>query len=415
MQNSFNYNDLSKQAYNYLKDQLHYKYTTIRHYRYRWLPVKDFMEENGISSLDSNVCFNYIIKLLGGRTHEQLIENEKLIVKSVSVLQEFIETGKFVPKKKIRHLDGEIGTAIKEYLDGKEKQGIRKNTIEKNEAHYSSFNLFLARNNVLRIKDIKPKYIIDFIGVLDVKHPAKIHDTLSDLRQFFIFLYNRNYIDADLEKHVPRDNYLSNSKLPSYYSEQELMTLLDYIDRGTKVGKRDYAIINLAARLGLRASDIAFLKFSNLKWENSTINLTQYKTGQKLILPILPHIGNSILDYIQYGRDKSNQQYIFLQAIFPFKPMTPQSISGLVQRHFKNSGLPILYRRHGCHALRHSLVKELLMKGQPLPIITEVLGHKNIESTKHYIRIDESKLRLCVLDVPPVSIGFYKEGGNRYE
>ena len=182
------------------------------------------------------------------------------------------------------------------------------------------------------------------------------------------------------------------AKLPAYYTEEEIEKLLKSVDRGNIVGKRDYAILVIAAYLGLRASDIAHLRFENLHWAHNTIFLRQYKTGKNISLPLLPVVGNALLDYIQYGRPKSDEQYIFLLVISPFLPIRPQAIAGLINRRFSYAGFKSTTRRHGGHALRNSLVKELLNNKQSLPVISEVLGHKNTSSTRHYIRIDSETL-----------------------
>jgi integrase/recombinase XerD len=168
----------------------------------------------------------------------------------------------------------------------------------------------------------------------------------------------------------------------------------------------------LAAYLGLRASDIARLRFENLHWDQSTIILRQYKTGKNITFPLLPVIGNALLDYIQYGRPKSDEQYIFLLVISPFLPIRAQNIAGMINRRFSCAGFKSSNRRSGGHALRHSLVKELLNNKQSLPVISEVLGHKNTNSTRHYIRIDTESHGQCALDVPLVNTVFYNQGGG---
>jgi len=412
MQNRPNYTDAALGAYGYLKDRLDYKSVTLRHYRRRWLPLKDFMEANGTMELDPMVCQDYLIRFYNGRSHRDLTENEKLIVKAVSVLNEFVETGQIIPKRKILHLDGEIGTAMKDFLESKAVLKVKKNTLDKNASHYSTFNLFLASRGIRKIDDIDPRSILDFIGTLDIRHPAKTHDTLADLRLFFSHLFDTGSTVQNLSQYVPADNYRGGPRLPSRYNESEIISLLATVDRGTKLGKRDYAILVMAARLGLRASDIARLEFSNLHWENGTITLTQFKTQKTITLPLLPNVGNAILDYIQYGRGISDEKNVFLQAVHPYMAMNPQNISGMVQRYFKKSGLSAKDRRHGCHALRHSLVKELLGQGRPLPVITEILGHRHVDSARYYIHIDETKLRQCTLDVPGVPAGFYRQEGG---
>jgi integrase len=87
---------------------------------------------------------------------------------------------------------------------------------------------------------------------------------------------------------------------------EEIEKLIASVDRNHAVGKRDHAIILLAARLGLRASDIANLKFENILWEQSSIHLTQFKTRNKIILPLLSEVGNAIVDYLKYGRQSKS-------------------------------------------------------------------------------------------------------------
>jgi integrase len=172
----------------------------------------------------------------------------------------------------------------------------------------------------------------------------------------------------------------------------------------------------LAARLGLRASDIANLKFENILWEQSSIHLTQFKTGKKIELPLLSEIGNSLIDYLKYSRPKSDNQFVFLCAHSPFNSINTSVITRIVQNTFVKTGINTKGRRHGPHALRHSLAGRLLEKQITLPVISEVLGHENTESTRFYLRIDLTSLRRCVLEVPTVSQDFYfQKGGYFYE
>lgn len=412
MQQNFDYEKITSKAYDYLKVQFSYKYVTLRHYRSRWLPVKDYMEKNGLKFISPAVCKSFLNQLYNGRLHRELSDIEKLIEKSVSVLCEFIETGTVVRKCKVRYLDGPVGSAMKDFLAYKQSRRLKKITIDKIEGHLSAFNFWLSVNNTFSIQDIGHRHIIDFIKSLESHKKSLIHDTLMDLRGFFTFLYDGGIITTNIANFIPKDNYQKQAKLPSYYAEEEIGRLLNSIDRGNIVGKRDYAILLLAAYLGLRASDIARLKFENLRWDLQTIVLKQYKTGKDIILPLLPIVGNALIDYIQYSRPVSDQQYIFLLVTSPFLPIRPQTIAGMINRRFSNAGFKSPNRRYGGHALRHSLVKELLNNRQSLPVISEVLGHKNTNSTRHYIRIDNESLSQCALEVPPVNPTFYTQEGG---
>lgn len=412
MQTNFNFPEVTSTALEFLEKKLNYKYVTLRHYRSRWLFIKEYMESHKLDSLNPAVCRDYLLSLYDGRKHSDLSVNEKLIEKSIAVLSEFMKTGAIQKKSKIIYLDGPIGILMKDFLSFKESRRISRLTLDKVESHMSKFNFWLSANEILNISEIKETHIIGFLRSLDPGKKALIHDTLMDLRGFFTFLSDKGILKKDYALFIPKDNYKSQSEIPSYYTEDEIGQLFNSIDRGTSIGKRDYAILSLAAYLGLRASDIARLKFENIHWDKSVITLQQYKTGRNINHPLIPVVGNAILDYIQYGRPQSNEKNIFLLALSPYLPVKSRSIATMVNRRFVNSNLNIDNRRHGGHALRHSLVKELLNNKQALPVITEVLGHKSTASTRHYIRIDTDSLRQCALDVPSVDPVFYAQGGR---
>jgi len=412
MQNNFDYEEITSKAYNYLKEEFSYKYVTLRHYRSRWLPVKEYIEKSRLKFINPALCKEFLLEFYKGRTHEELTEKEKLIEKAVFVLSEFMETGSVQRKYKVRYLDGSIGLMMKDFLAYKRSHRLREVTLDKIESHMSNFNFWLSTNGILSINDIKHHHIITFIKSLDPNKKSLIHDTLMDLRGFFKFLYEKGIISTNISTFIPKDNYQKQAKLPAYYTEEEIEKLLKSVDRGNIVGKRDYAILVLATYLGLRASDIARLRFENLHWDENTINLRQYKTDKNISLPLLPVVGNALLDYIQYGRPKSDDQYIFLLVISPFPPVRPQTIACMINRRFSYAGFKSTDRKHGGHALRHSLVKELLNNKQSLPVISEVLGHKNTTSTRHYIRIDTESLGQCALEVPLVNPLFYNQEGG---
>ncbi len=412
MQNNFDYEEITSKAYNYLKEEFSYKYVTLRHYRSRWLPVKEYMENRELKFISSALCKDFLLEFYKGRTHEELTDNEKLIEKSVSVLSEYIATGSVQRKCKVRYLDGSIGLLMKAFLTFKRSRRLREVTLNKIESHMSNLNFWLSTNGIFSIHDISCHHIITYIKSLDPNKKSLIHDSLMDLRGFFKFLYEKGIISTNIATFIPKDNYQKRAKLPAYYTEEEIEKLLRSVDRGNIVGKRDYAILVLAAYLGLRASDIARLRFENLHWDQNTIILRQYKTGKNITLPLLAVVGNALLDYIQYGRPKSDEHYIFLLVISPFLPVRPQTIAGMINRRFSYAGFKSINRRHGGHALRHSLVKELLNNNQSLPVISEVLGHKNTNSTRHYIRIDTQSLGQCALEVPLVDPLFYNQEGG---
>jgi integrase len=172
----------------------------------------------------------------------------------------------------------------------------------------------------------------------------------------------------------------------------------------------------LASRLGLRASDIAHLTFSNIDWENSTIALSQFKTGKKIELPLLTDVGEAIIDYLKYGRKKSGSPKVFLYTRAPFTAMANAAVASVIGRTVNASGVDTTGRKHGAHALRHSLASRFLENREPMPVISEALGHQHTSTTMSYFRIDVGALRECALIIPLVDTSFYEQkGGAFYE
>jgi len=112
----------------------------------------------------------------------------------------------------------------------------------------------------------------------------------------------------------------------------EVKQIESSVIRSSAVGKRNYALVLLATRLGLRSSDIACLSFASLDWGNSRITLTQYKTGKEIELPLLAEIGEAIINYLKFGRTQSDSSYVFLSARAPYRPMTGVSVSSAVRQ-----------------------------------------------------------------------------------
>lgn len=175
--------------------------------------------------------------------------------------------------------------------------------------------------------------------------------------------------------------------------------ILDAIDFGNPCGKRNYAIVLLLARCGLRAGDIADLRFSDIDWETQTISRIQQKTGNVLGLPLFNDVGEAIIDYLKNSRPESNSDHVFIQHKPPFTHFGGSAVGSMVNHLIWKAGQKTGKRKCGSHALRHSLASRLLENDVPLPVISEILGHTNTKTTMEYLRIDVERLRACALEV----------------
>jgi integrase len=161
--------------------------------------------------------------------------------------------------------------------------------------------------------------------------------------------------------------------IPSVYSPEEIEQLLASVNRDDESGKRDYAIILIAARLGLRASDIAALTFDCLRLEKGTVEIVQKKTNTPHIVPLTDEVKTAIFDYVDNARPKSDERRIFLNLRGYGTPM-PASIGGIVHKAFIRSGVDCKDRRSCSHALRASLATALLAEGNDYYTVQSALG-----------------------------------------
>lgn len=144
--------------------------------------------------------------------------------------------------------------------------------------------------------------------------------------------------------------------------------------------------------------------------------ITQQKTGNMVKLPLIPEVGNALIEYLQDERVTGMSNYVFLTLKAPYERISRDTIYDGFQTAIRASKVNVERRHHGMHAMRHSLATQLLKKDIQLPVISDILGHSNTQSTMNYLRVDMENLKKCLLEVPPVSSSFYtQKGGILYE
>lgn len=201
----------------------------------------------------------------------------------------------------------------------------------------------------------------------------------------------------------PSISVYKDRKIPEYYTSDEIKAILDAIDRSNPVGKRDYAMILIGAKYGMRIGDIRRLQFHEVDFQKNTINIVQQKTDKPLALPLLPDVGWALIDYLKCGRPKSDSTYIFLRHVVPFERLGDNDNMEYVLRKYANSAGVFKSRTHkrsSFHMLRYSLASDLLSQNISLTTILGILGHSELNVTSKYTRLDTYHLKECALEVP---------------
>ena len=217
---------------------------------------------------------------------------------------------------------------------------------------------------------------------------------ISCVRLFLRFLYERSLTATDLSLSLP-ELVAARKMFHEGFTEDELDRLLAHPDRDTAIGKRAYAMMVLAAQSGLRACDVVRLELGSIDWRTREIRLIQHKTSEPLSLPLEPESGNAIADYILDGRPDTAISNIFLCHTGVIRPLDARSASAVISKHMKQTEVPA--KRRAFHALRRTFGTRLLQNEVSFELIQQLLGHRDMDSMKPYLSIDEQGLKLCAL------------------
>jgi site-specific recombinase XerD len=340
-------------------------------------------------------------------------EREK--IRSVQVLDDMLLLGKirkrcFTPVE--HRLDGEIGKDMEKLICHLTNMRRSRTTISDYRLYLSEFLMHLYAMGAGHTSEITEKHIIDHISSLRY---SRIN-VISSLNVLFHFWKEEHVIGKDFTPLFHSFSAKRRERVPSFYSREEVQKIEGSISRTSPVSRRNYAMLLLASRLGLRASDIAGLRFCDINWDAGNITLTMRKTGKNINLPLLPEVGNAIIDYLRYGRPESGLNQVFVSSRAPYAGAAKSMVCSAINASIVKSGVDVSLRHHGPHSLRHSLATALMEQGSPLPVISEVLGHRSTETTMVYIKMDVPDMKKCAMPVPPVSEDFYNQrGGAFYE
>jgi site-specific recombinase XerD len=220
----------------------------------------------------------------------------------------------------------------------------------------------------------------------------------SALRSFFRFLLQQALITTDLAQCVPTPARRRLSTLPKFISADDVEHLLHCVDQKTPEGRRNYAILQLLARLGLRAAEVATLTLNDFDWDAGEI-IVRGKCGRCDRLPLPYEVGQAIANYLRDGRPFCSTRRVFVRHRAPQRGfVNGEAVGTIVRRALDRAGLNPAIK--GAHLLRHSLATRLLRNGASLAEIGELLRHRNLNTTQIYAKVDESALRKLALPWP---------------
>ena len=384
-----------------------YKKSTLINYRKTLEKIGLYMKVCSISNYSEDVGLEYYNRYI--HEHKLGTSRQAAIHTVIHRLNDFYLSNEYFLQAitKIELLPSNYEKFISQYILHCYRQGNKDNTIKRK---CQFVRLFLKNCITQGCSDVillNPSYVMKACAQIQNK------DAWAAIKDFLKFINSCDIQSSDFSILVPR--YKRPINLPVTYSESEISRIEKEIDRESNIGKRDYALILLATRLGLRSGDIVNLTFDSLDFNNDTITFNQQKTGELLRLTMLAEVRDAIIDYINNSRPEENSKYIFLRQNAPFRQITTSVIRFETTRYFKKAGINIVDKKHGPHVFRSSLASSMINNDTPYEIVRKILGHTNPDSIKNYARVDIEKLREFAIEVPEPS-GYFKiflEGGTR--
>jgi site-specific recombinase XerD len=244
--------------------------------------------------------------------------------------------------------------------------------------------------------------VIAFISARAARYrPRTVKETATSLRWFFRFLRLEGLSDSRLDEVVPTVAGWRLSTIPRGLEERDLDRLLASLDDSTAYALRDRAMIVVLACLGLRAGELAGLRLEDIDWRAGTVLIRARKTGRAAVLPLPYPAGQAIVAYLRRGRPKTTDRHVFVVHRGRVgAAISGAFVAGVVRRALLRAG--IVAPAYGAHSLRHALATRMVCRGARLDEIADVLGHRSLDATATYAKVDLPALRDVALPWPEV-------------
>ena len=380
--------------------RLDFRSSTLSRHDKEFRRFCNYCMENGIQTYDAETgpqYFKFRFGLNIGDANIKLNRQQLEARNSIRFLDDIFQFGYALRYSHHDYtLTQQYANLLNEYLAWCQRNNNSAGTIDVKRTKIRQFLCFLDGRKI-ELSELTAADILDFMTTLCRYHRATIHIFSSVLRDFFRYLQENGTLENDLSPSVQRPKIYIEENIPETWTPEEVRQLLSVIDRSNAIGKRDYAMLLLAILLGMRAGDICALKFKNLDWHQKLITYTQQKTKKTNTLPLLPIIGDAIIDYLKNGRLDSGCDNVFIRHIHPYGEFqSSTSLSENLKRYMKYAGLTVK-KRKTAHSLRHTLASSLLYDGTPLMTISNILGHNSPKTTSVYTKVDLPALRKCAL------------------
>lgn len=379
--------------------------STLWQYRWAWAQVEGYCAGEGVGDLTDEVVASFL-RFVAAEHREGRIKEwkRKLLRKAVLVLSEVARTGTYawtVSRQAHRNdgLNSVFGPVQEQFEAWLTGRALAAATAGLYATVSRKVLAWLPERGVTDMRRLSGPDLSAAVVFLGGSYAAgSMRTALTALRVFCRFVEDSGW-RAGLFHAVPAV-FCRRVQPVSVLPADGVQRLVVAPDPGTPVGRRNRAMLLLAARTGLRPGDIARLRLSDIDWRQGLITVTQRKTATVLTLPLLADVGAAIAEYLLHGRPTgADDDHVFLRSQAPYVALASSDLYHVAAGAFArtetaSNGGP----GRGMRVLRASLATRMLEKDTPLPVISQALGHRGIGTAMHYLAADETRMRQCCLD-----------------
>lgn len=379
--------------------------STLWQYRWAWSQVELFCSTEGVVELTDDVVASFLRFVAAEHRDGRIREwKRKLLRKAVLVLWEVASTGTYTWKlSRATHPNDVVDPGLRPVQEQFEQwlrgRGLATATAELYATVSRKVLVWLPDRGVDDVRRLSGADVSAAVVFLAGSYqPASMRTALTALRVFCRFVEDSGWC-VGLSRAVPA--VLSRRSRPvSVVPAHGVEAVVASPDPTTPLGRRNRAILLLAARTGLRPSDIAGLRLADIDWRRSVITVTQQKTATVLRLPLLADVGAAIAEYLLHGRPAGvDDDHVFLRSQAPFAGHELSGLYHVASDAFARSEtVADGGGRRGMRVLRASLATRMVETDTPLAVISQALGHRGTASITHYLAADETRMRQCCLD-----------------
>jgi len=383
--------------------RLGYKDSTMAWYRGCWRRMEKYFAARGVGEFSLDVAMAWVDEACGFFDKEQagtLKRTDVYLFRVAQTLEDYAVHGAVLRRynRSVCKLSGDGAEAVARFQAHLRAEDRAASTVRTYGTLAGEFVAFTGTRGGLASCDAAT--IGAFVATLTGYQVKTVEQKLCAVRSFLRFASAGGLVGAACLAAVPAARSSRQARIPSVWDPGEVARIVEAIDRDNPCGKRDYAIILLIARLGLRGVDVRRLEFADFDWPGNRLFVTQAKTGHRVQLPLLKEVGWAVIDYIRHGRPACGCPQVFVRHLAPIGPFSDQDhLHQILVRHARVAHVPVSEkRRHGMHSLRHSLATRLMEGGTPVEQIADILGHQSVRSTGVYLKSSLGLLERCALD-----------------